>query len=510
MKVKFLTRHVLLLIALAQLLQSGCLISPVREDFVHTQAPLVALTHVRVIDGTGAPIKEDQTIIIEKGRISALGNADSLAAPPNARTLDLRGYTVIPGLVGMHEHLFYAVDRGKRYITAAQSFTRLYLASGVTSIRTAGTLNLKEDLKAKRLIDEGKQPGPKIHITSPYIHAAVAIKDVEETVRNINDWADQGVTSLKLYTDVGRSDLATAVEAAHRRGLKVTGHLCAVGFREAAALGIDNLEHGLAVDTEFYSRKKTDDCPEQNENVAELVRMDVGSAPVQQMIKDLVSHNVAITSTLAVFETFTGRPGSLDPRTPEVLAQEAYDAYHAESNELVRGYRANSPGVKVWEAMLKKEMEFEREFAKAGGLLVSGVDPTGWGGVVAGFGDQRAVELLVEAGFKPEEAIRIASANGAELLGESDRIGTLTVGKQADIAVIRGNPSTKITDIRNVEIVFKDGVGYDTAKLITSVQGAVGRSETDWMRVVAWIVMIASICILVARLFRRKRLTTLP
>ncbi len=119
-------------------------------------------------------------------------------------------------------------------------------------------------------------------------------------------------------------------------------------------------------------------------------------------------------------------------------------------------------------------MEFERVFAQAGGLLLAGLDPTGIGGVIAGFGDQREVELLVEAGFTPVEAIHIATANGAQYLGDSDRIGTVAAGKQADLVVIKGNPVKNIADIENVEIVFKDGIGYDSARLIESAREAVG------------------------------------
>jgi hypothetical protein len=125
-------------------------------------------------------------------------------------------------------------------------------------------------------------------------------------------------------------------------------------------------------------------------------------------------------------------------------------------------------------AAFKKEMEFERAFVRAGGLLLGGLDPTGMGGIVAGFGDQREVELLVEAGFTPLEAIHIATANGAQFLGELDRIGTITPGKQADLVVIKGDPSRQIADIENVETVFKGGVGYDSAKLMESVRGLVG------------------------------------
>jgi len=125
-------------------------------------------------------------------------------------------------------------------------------------------------------------------------------------------------------------------------------------------------------------------------------------------------------------------------------------------------------------SLMRKEMDFELAFAKAGGLLLAGPDPTGNGGVLPGFGDQREIELLVEAGFTPLEAIQIGTENGATYLGRTDRIGTIAPGKQADIVLIKGDPSKKIEDIENVETVFKSGIGYDSHKLIESVKGQVG------------------------------------
>jgi imidazolonepropionase-like amidohydrolase len=123
---------------------------------------------------------------------------------------------------------------------------------------------------------------------------------------------------------------------------------------------------------------------------------------------------------------------------------------------------------------LRKEMDLERAFVAAGGLLMAGSDP-GSGGGVPGFADHREIELLVEAGFTPVEAIRIATLNGAAFLGRADRIGSIAAGKNADLVVIKGDPATRITDIENVEIVFKDGVGYDTKKLLDSVKGLYGQ-----------------------------------
>jgi imidazolonepropionase-like amidohydrolase len=435
------------------------------------KGPLIALTHVRVIDGTGSPAQEDQTIIIESGRITATGPASEISVPASATALDLTGHTALPGLVGMHNHLFYTTDGGERDVLATQSFPALYLASGVTTIRTAGTLNLARDIATKSAIDDGELPGPKIHISSPYVeHAAGQRFDPQKLTDQINEWADEGVTSLKIYEHVNRAELAVVIHAAHNRGLRVTGHICAVGFSEAAQTGIDNLEHGLAVDTEFFSRKKMDECPTRSEWLPELAKIDVRSEPVQEMIRELVNRRIAITSTLAIFEPFIADKFRLDPRMQEVLSEDAYADCVAEIEE----GKADPRWSRVWEVMLKKEMQFEREFVKAGGLLMTGVDPTGWGGVVAGFGDQRGVELLVAAGFTPEEAIRIATFNGAMFLGEAERLGTIATGKQADVFIVRGNPAANISAIRNVTVVFKDGVGYDPVKLVESVRGMVG------------------------------------
>ena len=440
-------------------------------EYISVKDPVIALTHVRVLDGTGSPAREDQTIIIDSGRIAAIGPTAQVSVPATAKSLDLSGQTAIPGLVGMHDHLFYATDGGDRYVSAPESFAPLYLATGVTTIRTAGALDISSDQWVKKSVDRGELAGPKIHLTSPYINKEVGKSVAPEKITAlINEWADEGITSLKIYENINRAEIGVIVDAAHKRGLKVTGHLCAAGFTEAAQTGIDNLEHGLAVDTEFYSRKKADECPERRDWLPQLAHIDVKSAPVQRMIRELVTHRVAVTSTLAIFEAFVDEKFQMDPRMQEVLDE---DAFTAAQNRLAVG-KSDLRWSKVWEPVLKREMEFEREFVNAGGLLMSGVDPTGWGGVVAGFGDQRGIELLVEAGFSPAEAIRVATLNGATFLDEDSRIGTLATGKQADIVIVRGNPSTNIADIRNVQLVFKDGVGYDPAKLIASIRGLVG------------------------------------
>jgi imidazolonepropionase-like amidohydrolase len=429
---------------------------------------------VRVIDGTGTAPREDQTLVIDHGKIAAVGPAASTPAPSGAQTMDLTGNTVIPGIVGMHEHLFYNSGNGiPTYNEQAFSFPRLYLASGVTTARTGGSLEPYTDLSIKKAIDAGHMPGPKMWITGPYLEGRGAIgpqmhelTGPDDAVRTVEYWAAEGVTSFKAYMNISHAELKAAVDAAHKHGIKVTGHLCSIGFREAAAIGIDNLEHGLLVDTEFHAGKQPDVCP--NASRAEIARLDLSSGPVLDMIADLVAHNVAITSTLAVFEAFDGNRPPLEQRFLDAVTPEAALSY-LESRARARG-GPDSPAF----AELKKELEFEYAFVKAGGLLMAGADPTGNGGALAGFADQRNIELLVEGGFSPVQAIQIATYNGAKFLGELDRIGSVAAGKQADLVVIDGNPAAGIAAIRRIKLVFKDGAGYDPAKLLDSVKGAAG------------------------------------
>jgi imidazolonepropionase-like amidohydrolase len=459
-------------------------LSPQVRGFVKVDSPVVALAHVRVIDGTGAATREDQTLVISQGKIQSVADAASANVPKDAQVLDLNGYSVIPGLVGMHDHMFYPMGNAI-FGEMAFSFPRLYLACGVTTIRTTGALEPYTDLELKKQIDQGETPGPKMHVTGPYLEGpggfAVQMHQLtgsEDATKTVNFWLDQGVDNFKAYMFITPAELSAAIAAAHKRGAKVTGHLCSVGFREAAALGIDDLEHGLFVDTEFLPTKKSGECPNPSENPDLMAKLDVNRGPLHEMIVDLVQHHVAVTSTLPVFEmgSFAGRP-TLEKRVLDALSPDARSALlwnrvrSSDASGLRKQYGSD---VSPWPAAFQKEMEFEHAFVAAGGLLLAGLDPTGMGGVIAGFGDQREVELLVEAGFTPLEAIHIATANGAQFLGELDRIGTIAAGKQADLVVIKGDPSKKIEDIENVETVFKDGIGYDSAKLIEAARGVVG------------------------------------
>src|SRR6267378_186777 len=462
----------LMLFATPELQAQRPTLSTAVRAFIAVDTPVVALAHVRVIDGTGAPARDDQTLIIRDGRIASLGDSRSIAIPAGAQVVDLTGKTVIPGLVMVHEHLFYPTGPGV-YANLTESFTRLYLAGGVTSMRTGGNLNGFGDFGIKKDIDAGKKPGPWIDATAPYLEGpGLGLDQVHELTgpddarRMVNFWADAGATSFKAYMHITRAELVAAIEEAHKRGLKVTGHLCSVTYREAADLGIDDLEHGFFVATDFVADKKPDECPGQGAGQTALGAVDPNGDAVRSLIADLIKQHVALTSTLTIFETFVpGRPlpPGLDVLEPQLRAQ--FEQRHATT-------AANTSS--TYSSLFAKARAMELAFARAGGLLLAGTDPTGAGGVIPGYSNQHELELLVAGGFTPLEAIRIGTLNGATFLGRADRVGSIVVGKDADLVVVAGDPATRISDVRNVQMVFKQGIGYDPAKLIESVKGKVG------------------------------------
>lgn len=461
-------------------------LGPAIQPFIKSSARRIALTHVSVIDGTGAAELTDRTIVIEDGKIVSL-SASADAAPAGATVLDLPGHTVIPGIVGMHDHLYYiarpnldASGHSEAPLLVPQmtfSAPRLYLANGVTTLRTTGSVETYADLNIKHLIDAGTLPGPHIDVTGPYLEGGNSpfiqmhqLRDAEDARKTVAFWAEQGVTSFKAYMNITRAELKAAIDEAHRRGLKVTGHLCAVTYPEAAALGIDNLEHGFFVNTQLDPGKVPDVCPATDGDPT-LLAMDPEGAQAAALIKDLVTHHVAITSTLPVFEQRVPGHAPLWPRAMDVLTAEARDAY------LYLRNRTNTmPPAQMQERVVafQHAQALESKFVAAGGLLMAGPDPTGNGGVIPGFGDLREIELLVEGGFKAPEAVKIATFNGASYLGLADRIGSIAPGKDADLVVLDGDPGRAITDIEKVVIVFKDGVGYDSAALLGSVRGRYG------------------------------------
>src|SRR5258708_3909988 len=447
------------------------------DPLVAVRAPVVALTHARVIDGRGHAPLENQTLILRDGKIASINPDANAPVPAGATTLDLTGKTVLPGLVMVHEHLYYSsITKGPFHINEMEfSFPRLYLAAGVTSARTTGTTEPHTDLQVKTNLDAGTTPGPKLHLTTPYVDGPGtgitqlhSVADAAAAERLVNYWADEGFASVKVYVNLPLDLMRATIDAAHKRGLQVTGHIGKVSYREAAGLAIDNLERGFMAMSALVPPRKEGAPPTAVNNSRSLEALAPASPAINDLIQLLVGKHIAVTSTLAIFETFTPGRRVASQAELDTLAPPLRESY------LTRWAAANVQNNPTSKAAFAKNLQLEVKFFRAGGLLVAGTDPTGYGGCIAGYGNWRAIELLVEAGLTPVEAIQVATFNGARLLGVDAQTGSLETGKAADLIVVNGDPSANISDLRKTEIVFKDGVGFDSKKLFDAVKGLVG------------------------------------
>jgi imidazolonepropionase-like amidohydrolase len=416
-------------------------------------APRVAFRNVRVVDGTGAPARPNQTLIIESGRILAVGSRDNITIPEGTRTLDLDGRTVLPGLVMLHEHT------GRQPLIAA----RLFLAFGLTTGRTAGTGHAYADLNLKRRIDAGRVPGPELHLTGPFftgegseqledkiVRAFLEDKIVrgpEDARRTVRYWAAEGFTSFKATQDISKDALAAVIDEAHRLGLTVTAHLGggtglapSITCREAAELGIDNLEHAFGPCIRWTK---------------ELLGTDPDGPLAQSLMRLLIDRNVVLTLT---------------PFTRNLpLSRDQLDLLHPEAQRqtLTNGsVAADFPGL---------AQRLTLAFARLGGRVVLGSDPRAGGpGRMPGLANHDTIKLVTRVGFSPLETIRMATLDGATFLGIGNRTGSIVAGKEADLLVVRGAPDRTIEDIDNIEIVFSNGIAYEPHTLLSSVKGQVG------------------------------------
>jgi imidazolonepropionase-like amidohydrolase len=422
-----------------------------RARYIAIDAPALLLTNVRVVDGTGAPATGPQSILLEQGRIQAIGS--DLAAPAGVRTLDLRGRTVMPGLVMLHEHMMYFSGRAVWHAQPV-SYPKLYLAAGVTTLRTGGTEHPEVDRNLKARIDGGFAPGPKMHLTGPYFNGAAGdflgdtlLGSPEDARAAVAYWTGRGFHSLKLY-DAIEPDVAKAlVDEAHRRGAKVSGHLGKTGCAEAADLGIDFIEHGF-----LSCVKDLGIAPDAKGYVAELDNPNVTA-----LIRRLVDAKVVLVTTPADLE----RP----------LGEDAMAMLHPQARDNYR-QTIHAPWLPD-SAGLRELRKLERAFVQAGGRLGLGADAMDFG-LVAGYANHRVLELLVEDGWSPGDVIRMATSGGADLLGVGDSVGRIAPGMAADLIVVDGNPLDDIRAIERIEWVIKDGAVYDPAKLREAAKGLVG------------------------------------
>ncbi len=438
------------------------------RSYVTVSAPHFVVRDVTLIDGTGAPGRTGVSVEVREGRIARIGTAASIGTPGGAEIIDGAGQTMLPGLVMLHEHLFYPSGEA-RYNTNEISFPPLYLAGGVTTMRTGGSVDTYTDLRVAQHVEEGRVPGPHMDVTGPYlegfggfVRAMPQLRTPEQARQHVDFWIDQGVTSFKAYNLISREVLGAAIERAHERGVKVTGHLCSITYREAADLGIDNLEHGFFAATDWVEGKEPDRCPRGATQT--YLDLDLDSPAFTDVVAHLVDRGVALTSTLTVVER------RADGRPPPPEGAQAAMLPQLNARVMAGLGRGGATAAEL----LTRYMEMEKAFYDAGGLLVVGTDPTGGGDVVPGYANQRALQLLVEMGLTVEQAVEVATLNGARYLDRADEIGSVEVGKRADFVLLGGDPRSDVESFRAMTTVFKDGVGYDSAALFESVKGWVG------------------------------------
>ena len=439
------------------------------RSFIKIDTSKIALINAKVIDGTGDLPKQHQTILIENDIILEIGATEKINIPKDFHSIDLTGKTVIPGLIGMHNHM--RLPQGAMLYTSP----KLYLASGVTTIQTCGTGNPKEEIAIAKAIKNGEQPGSEIINSGPYFTGPNGKSNFirftnENMIRDtIRYWAKQGVKWFKVYRNTRPQDLKIIIDEAHKNNTKVTGHLCATTYSEAADLGIDAVEHGFIHSYDHADNKEIDVC---SGNTNFRTTLNIYDDSVKKIQLKLIEHGVALGSTLSIFEAQANMEA--DTRDLEVMAPFHKKAYYERRKRKLE--KGNEWYFK--QEWLKKSMQYDLQFFKLGGLLVAGPDP----GLhnMPGYADQKNYELFIVAGFKPEEAIKVMTSNGAKLLGRND-IGPIEKGKKANLVILTGDLEKDDSVIRKVEVVFKNGIGYDPVKLIKAVEGNVGSENDDFM-----------------------------
>lgn len=430
--------------------------------YVKYKSDVIALTNATVFDGKGNSADENQTLIIANGYFQAIGKSSGIDIPKGATIINLKGKTIIPGIVGVHNHLHFP-----RFPFLGETAAKLYLASGVTTIQTCGSASPELDVELSNKIKKGESLGPNIITSGPFFtgkggNPNMIIPQNEKQIKDtIAYWTKKGVRWFKVYRNTTPSDLEIIIKEAHKQNAKVTGHLCSITFEQATNLGIDGIEHGLNSTSDFRKNKTFGICDGSREYMDEL---DIKSEEVRRLQQLMINNNVFLTSTLAIYESSVPNRAFADERTIKVMSP----FLNLEYQKRRKDYNAQKSIEKIREKRLKRIMEFEYQFFRMGGTLTAGVDAGRH--VVPGFGDQRNFELLREAGFKTEEAIKIMTSNGAEILSNS-KIGTIEKDKTADFVIINGNIEK---NIRNVELVFKDGYGYDTKLILDELEGKFG------------------------------------
>ena len=415
----------------------------------------LAITHARVFDPERKTVVPDATVVVAGDRIAAVGDATT-RPPAGAQVIDARGRTLLPGLWDMHVHLQGDLDG------------MLELASGVTTVRDLG--NNTDDLGARMArIAAGTELGPSVlragFIDGPGQLAApvgVQVKDADEARAAVQRYAELGCVQIKMYSSLAPELVPLIASAAHERGMRVSGHV-PNGMKAAQAVeaGFDELQHINFLFLQFLAGPGDDTRkPLRYTLVAERGgSLDLGSAEVRAFIDLLASHHTVIDPTVAIFEgQFTADPGDMDPifaafagRLPSQVERGA----HGGGLDAPGGKRATFRA--SFDAILKMvKLAYDR-----GVTVVAGTD-------AAGVALPRELELYVKAGIPAPDVLALASLGAARVMGKDREVGSIAVGKRADLVLVDGDPTRDISAVRNTDVVIARGVVYDPAELFAA------------------------------------------
>jgi imidazolonepropionase-like amidohydrolase len=416
-----------------------------------SRAETLALAGGTLIDGTGHPAIPDATVLMRKGRIIKAGPRSKVKIPKTATVIDVHGKTILPGLWDLHAH-FEQVEWGP-----------VYLAAGVTTVRDCG--NEFEFITAVRdAIVQGRGLGPRIlaaGIVDGSGEQAIGVARVD-TPEQARIWTDRyhaaGFQQMKIYGSVKLQQVKAVAAEAHRLGMTVTGHVPdGLNAYQVIESGQDQINH-ISYVADIMHAPLPADASGRDEFKANAA-VDLNSAEARKVISFLKAHRTVIDPTLAIFESLTATtakpPSAFEPGVAKVAPELA---------EQLTDVDPPSERSEVMQEFLERSLSIVGALHRAGIPIVAGTDQT-----VPGFSLHREIELYVQAGFTPMEAIQAATIVPARVMRVDKQLGTIEAGKRADLIVLEGNPLEDIRNTRKVEYVISNGVMYNAAELWRSV-----------------------------------------
>ena len=417
----------------------------------------IAIIGGTLVDGTGGPPLENSVVLIQGERIAAVGRVNDLKIPPDSWKVQAAGKSILPGLIDMHVHLSKGDD------------LHLFLAAGVTTVRDVGNFTawvtpLEAGTRSNKIL------GPRIFFSGEsFVHESGfagwqrPTKDAGEARAKVRERISHGASVIKIVADITPDLVEAIVDEAHREKVPVTADILGnnlVTADRAIRLGVDGLEHVSGVPQSIRQDGSPADTSEPVSYNAMFGWLYPDQKKEQALIVSIVEHRTYIVPTFVVLENQSGVPSPRDPAT-KFLSKRASRLWTAMNRLPDFG---SSTSAMAFFAQFAYSQPFVSKVAAAGGRIVAGTD-TPTPGLVPGFSLHRELELLVQAGLSPMQAIQAATKTAAQFLGKTDQIGTLEPGKFADLIIVDGAPQRNITDIRKVHTVLKGGVVFDSSEL---------------------------------------------